>query len=294
MKKDSLHYTAFFDETGSITNDTLEVFGGSLFIIENSEIDQCRKFLKECYPSGIHCKELSKRKLSIVAEEIGNFLENKNCCAVTAIQINKNLLKDYKLLFYEKNHYQLTSKDLSLLKRYWNFSAIPRLSLFGVFNLVKKQTSKKVIITIFMENVVRNEKMDRWDLYLESLNGSFETFKSNYFTNNVEVKNFVKNVEIKTPESKTKKGEIMFSFSDLFVYSIRRIITHREYALYNKLKHIFEKSGHGYCSEPELFKKYPNGVFIQYLKAEELFRLYQLSKKEWYKELKYGSSNVQS
>ena len=40
MYPDCLNFTVFFDETGSITNDSSEIFGGSLFIIEDSEIDK--------------------------------------------------------------------------------------------------------------------------------------------------------------------------------------------------------------------------------------------------------------
>ena len=286
MTTDHLNFTVFFDETGSITNDKPEIFGGSLFIIEDSEIGQCREFLKELYPNGVHCKNLSKEKRLKIADKIGTFLKDKNCCTVTGIQINTNLMKDYEKTTERKYSCRPTAEALSLLKRYWNYTSIPRFSVPGIFNLIQGQNSKKIKVKIIMENIIRNKALDRWDLYSESLNRSLETYKSDYFTNDVKIKDFVKNIIIGMPESKTKKEESMFSFPDLFAYSIRRIVTHKEYELYNKLKHIFDRSGGGYCSEPELFKAHPNGIFIQYLNAEELDRLSELSDKGWCEELK--------
>ena len=83
MENDCLNFTAFFDETGSVTNDTPEIFGGSLFVIDNSEIDKCRDFLKEEYPNGIHCKDIrNKKTLLNISKEVGKFLNHKKmlCC----------------------------------------------------------------------------------------------------------------------------------------------------------------------------------------------------------------------
>ena len=61
MTKKEYHFTGFSDETGSITNNQPEIFGGSLFVIENSEIAECRAFLKEHYPNGIHCSKIRSK-----------------------------------------------------------------------------------------------------------------------------------------------------------------------------------------------------------------------------------------
>ena len=266
MSSDYLNFTAFFDETGSITNDTPEIFGGSLFIIEDSEIDKCRYFLKKNYTAGIHCKELrSKKKLLKISEEVGAFLRNKNCLAVTMIQVNKNLMKECELIFLKKYNRPPKEEDLSLIKRYLNYAFILRYSLIGVHSLIQQQPLEKVTVSIFMENVVRNENLDRKDLHSLSFKSSVEENKHLYLPQTV------KKTVINEPKSKTKKEEIMFSFPDLFAYSIRRIVTHKEYGLYDRLKHIFNKCSSGYCSRSELFdQQYPGGILICHLTAEEI------------------------
>ena len=90
------------------------------------------------------------------------------------------------------------------------------------------------------------------------------------------------------PESKTKAEEALFSFPDLFAYSVRRMVTHREDTLYKNLKHIFDRSGYrGICDDPRLFNKetVPPGIVIQHVTAIELNRLSQLTKREWHEEL---------
>lgn len=292
MVIDHLNFTAFFDETGSITNDTPEIFGGSLLIIEDTNIEECRKFIKTHYPKGIHCNKLRKDTLLKASEDIGTFLKDKNCCAVTNIQTNKNLMKDYKQLIESQYLYFPTPEVLSLLKRYYNYSFIPRKSLFGVFNLIKNSNPKKVTIKNFMENIIRNKKIDRWDLYEEALKRSLINYKTiEPFKSFLERNGKIPEIQVIEPQSKTKNEEIMFSFPDLFAYSIRRVITHKEYELYNNLKHVFDKSIRGYCSEPELLTEHPNGIFIQHLEAKELSRLHNLTEKEWHEELNNWQGN---
>ena len=293
IKTNHLNFTAFFDETGSITNDTPEIFGGSLFIIEDSDIKQCREFLKTYYPKGIHCKELRKNKRLRISEDVGAFLKDKNCCAVTNIQINKNLMKRNKQIIESKYPYQPTSKDLSLSKRFYNYNAILRNPLFGIYSLIKSSVPKKITINIFMENIIRDKTMDHWDLHLENLNRSLEIYKIR-LKNNMKMIDIINQTTIVRPKSKTKSEEIMFSFPDLFAFSIRRIVTHKEYGLYNKLKPVFDKFPFGsYCDSKQI-KSLPNGVFIEFVQSEELDRLSELDEKEWYEDLDNWLGNSQS
>ena len=167
MAKDKFNFTTFFDETGCITNDRPEIFGGSLFIVEDSEIDECRTFLNQHYPNGIHCNKIrSGNKLSRIAKDVGDFLKDKNCCAVSLIQINKDLIEECKESFIKKYNLQPTGKDLSFIKRMYCYSMIPRFSIKGVYSLIKNKPVRKTTIKLFMENVKRDKKLDRWDLYL--------------------------------------------------------------------------------------------------------------------------------
>ena len=290
MTKNQLHFTAFSDETGSITNNQPEIFGGSLFIIEDSEIDECRSFLKQYYPKGIHCREIKrKNKIQQITEDIGAFLKNKNCFAVAGIETNKNLMRDYEPIFYEEYRYQPTQKDLSLIKRWFYYAMILRASIPGLYLLTQNKPVEKITLKLFMEDFKRDEKMDRWDLHNGFFAHSIETYKLNE-----PIKNVVEKLTIKPPESRTKAEEIMFSFPDLFAYSIRRMVTHREHNLYDNLKHIFNRAGYrGYCSDPSFFKmqETPPGIFISSTKAEELNRLSGLDEEEWREELNQTINN---
>ena len=272
MASGHLNFTAFSDETGSITNNLPEIFGGSIFVIEDSKIDESRAFLKQRYKKGIHCSELRNRKLLKITEEVGTFLKKKNCCAVTAIQINKTLMKDYKLLCYKKCLPHPTSEQLSLLKRFWYYAFIQRFFLSSLFNLIQPQDSVKITLRLIIEDFRRDKDMDYWDLQLESFNRSLKTYES---MNIKIITDFIKNIEIKPLEFKSKKEEIMFSFPDLFAYAVRRVVTHKKYEIYNGLKHIFNKSGRYECSNPEFFEKNPYGIYIKYLTAGELYELSQ-------------------
>ena len=268
MTTDQLHFTAFSDETGSITNNQPEIFGGSLFIIEDSEIDECRSFLKKYYSKGIHCRKIrSSRRIQKITKEVGDFLKDKNCFATASIQTNKNLMKDYESIFYEKYGCQPTQ---SVVKRYFYYVMILRLYIPGFNLLNKKKPVKEITLKIFMEDFKRDETIDGWDFHKNFFkSSSVEGYKKL----NKNAKDLMEKLKIKMPEYKTKAKEIMFSFPDLFAYSIRKIVTDRDHKLYNNLKPIFDRAGYrGYCSDPAFFKKEetPPGIFINLTKKEEL------------------------
>ena len=270
MNKEQLHFTGFSDETGSITNDQPEIFGGSLFVVEDSEIAECRAFLKENYPNGIHCSKIKRQnKIQKIANQVGDFLKNKNCFVVIRIQINKNLIHDYKSIFHEKYGYQPSQKELSLLKRWSYYVMIPRFSIIGIHLLTKNIPLKQITLKFFMEDFKRDKGMDYFSFHNEIFSSSIEKYKRA----DEKIKDTIEKLTIKPLESKTKAEEIMFSFPDLFVYSIRRIITHKEYNLYNSLKPIFNKVNfRGQCSNLNFFKnqEVPPGIYILHTKAEEL------------------------
>ena len=278
MTKKQYHFTGFSDETGSITNDQPEIFGGSLFVIENSEIDECRAFLKKNYPKGIHCSKIrSKNEIQEIAEKVGDFLKNKICFAVVSIQTNKNLMQECKSIIYETYGRQLNQKELSLIKR-WFYYIIIGSPILGFYLLSQDKSIEKITVKLFMEDLSRNKKQDHWDVYKKIISSFVESYKKRT--------NLTGKLKVTLPESKTKEEEIMFSFSDLFAYAIRRIVTHNEYNLYNSLKPLFSKYGsEGYCSDPNFFKnqKVPPGIFISYISAEGLKQLPTLMKEEWCK-----------
>ena len=265
MIKNELHFTSFSDETGSITNNKPEIFGGSSFIIEDSEIKECRSFLKQYYPNGIHCREINRKsKIKKITKKIGAFLKNKNCFAITSIQTNKKLIEDYN----KKYDNQLTQKDLSLIKRWFYYSMVLRNSIPGLYQLSKdKKSVKKITLNPLIEDFRRNKTIDLWDLHKEVFSSSVEIYKNL----NQQIRDFMEKLIIKSPQSKTKEEEIMFSFPDLFAYSVRRMVTHQEHNLYNNLKATFDKAGdRGYCSDSRFFKETPPGIFIFYTTVKEL------------------------
>ena len=272
MTKKQLHFTGFSDETGSITNDQPEIFGGSLFVIENSEIDECRSFLKNNYPNGIHCSKIKRQNtIQSIAEQVGSFLKTKNCFAVTGIQTNKNLMQEYKSIFHEKYGYQPSQKYLSIIKRWFYYVMILRYSIPGFYLLTKNRPIEKINLKIFMEDFRRDEEMDRWDIHKKNFISSIERYKRSD-EKIPGLKDLMEKLTITMPESKKKAEEIMFSFPDLFAYSIRRW-AHQEENLYKSLKPIFDRVGYrGRCSDPNFFKiqAVPRGVFISHTKAEEL------------------------
>ena len=283
---DTLHFTAFFDETGSVTNDTTEIFGGSLFLIENSQIDECRSFLKEKYPKGIHCKGISKSRLLEISQEIGDFLKNKNCCAVTAIQTNPNFISECKKELVGIHKGSLNG----VLKIWFNYMWIPRLILFSIYSLNQKLVYKNITVKIFMENVIRDKKKDRWDIHVENFKNSLKNYK-NFISN---ITPFLENNNIRYigPEDKTKQEEIMFSFPDLFAYAIRRVTTHKEYGLYSNLQSVFNKFPFGIEMNSNSIKNAPKGMILENISAEEFIRVSKLSPSQWNEELKQISKSM--
>ena len=283
---DTLRFTAFFDETGSVTNDTAEIFGGSLFLIENSQIDECRSFLKEKYPKGIHCKDISKSRLLAISQEIGNFLKNKNCCAVTSIQTNPNFISECKKKLIGIHKGSLNG----LLKLWFNYLSIPRFILFSIYSLSQKLAYKNITVEIFMENVIRNKKNDCWNIHAEDFKNSLKNYKKFI----PHITSFLENHNIKYigPKDKTKQEEIMFSFPDLFAYAGRRMVTHKEYDLYNNLKPIFNKFPFGSETHLNGFKNAPQGMILENISAEEFSRVFKLSSNQWNEELKQISKSM--
>ena len=274
MTKDILNFTAFTDETGSITDGRSEVFGGSVFLIEDSEIDKCRSFLKERYPSGIHCSDCEKNTLLGISKEVGSFLKNKNCLAITSLQINEHLIRDCKLICENQR-----AKKMNVLKRYTYYSDILRSIFLGIYSLAQTHNFEQIEVRIVIEDFARKKTLDHWGWHSSSFKDSQEKYKKLI----PDVKEFMENnVEYVDLEYKKKKEELMFSFPDIFAYAVRKIVTHSEYSLYENLKPIFDKCYSGYCSDSNLFNNHQsNGVFIQFFTAENLFSASQLTELEW-------------
>ena len=286
MEDNCLNFTAFFDETGSVTNDTSEIFGGSLFVIDNSEIDKCRDFLKKKYPNGIHCKNIrNKQTLLNISKEVGKFLNHKKCCAVTKIQTNEKFIPDYKKLVKKCENFP----EFLGMKKFLNYTYIPRYILFSIYSLSQISIRKNITVEIFTENVVRDKSKDHWDIHIQGFKDSLKTYKK--FIPNIQSFLQYNNIKYIGPTDKTKKEEIMFSFPDLFAYAIRRILTHGEDDLYNNLKPVFDRFPFGSKEFSGHFTPVPKGIMLTHIDAQEFIQIAGLNQGQWDEELQKLSQN---
>ena len=169
------------------------------------------------------------------------------------------------------------------MKKYFNYISIPRYILFSIYSLSQNSIRKNITVEIFMENVIRDKSKDHWNIHTQGFKDSLKTYKR--FIPNIQ--SFLQNNKIKYigPIDKTKKEEIMFSFPDLFAYAIRKIVTHKEYDLYNNLKNIFDRFPFGNKEFSGHFIPTPKGIMLTHIDAQEFIRLASLSQRQWGEEL---------